>query len=263
MPSGFLISTAEDMSRFLIAQLNGGRYDGGTVLSPEGIALMQAPGVPTGTKGEMYGLGWERSPLGGVPVIRHAGTHADFYGVAFIEPKTRRGAVLMFNAFGTLAALTAYGEIEAGVARLLVGQEPDPASSMTLGRLYLIVDAVLGLLMALALVPLLRLRRWAGRLRERHRVGKPVFLRFGLRLVWELGLPLLLLIGGRLFIGENLGAQSWAEITMGFPDFTLWLWAVSLVIGLTGALRLATTIRVLRGTHGEYRSATIRQATGA
>lgn len=169
----------------------------------------------------------------------------------------------MFNAFGTLAALTAYKEIEAGVARLLVGQQPDPASSMTLGRLYLIVDAVLAALLALALVPLLRLRRWTRRLRQRQGAGRPVLLRIILRLAWELGLPLVLLIGGRMFIGENLGAQSWAEILMGFPDFTMWLWAVCLVIGLTGALRLAITVRVVRGNDDGYRRATVRQATGA
>jgi CubicO group peptidase (beta-lactamase class C family) len=251
LPSGFLISTAEDMTHFLIAHLNGGRYDGRSVLSAEGIAAMQAPGVPTGSGDETYGLGWERSPLGGVPVIQHAGTHADFYGVAFIEPRTQRGAVLMFNAFGTLAAATAYKEVEAGVARLVVGREPAPASSLTLGRLYLIVDAVLGALLALALVPLLRMRRWAERLRRRHQAGRPPLLRVGLRLLWELGLPLLLLIGVRMFIGVNLGAQSWAEILMAFPDFTVWLWAVSLVILLTGALRLAISLRTFGW--GEWR----------
>ena len=263
LPSGFLISTAEDMTHFLIAHLNEGRYDGKSVLSPEGIAAMQAPGVPTGSGEETYGLGWERSQLGGVPVIQHAGTHADFYGVAFIEPETRRGVVLMFNAFGALASATAYKEVEVGVARLLAGREPAPASGMTLGRLYLIVDAVLGVLLALALVPLLRMGRWAGWLRRRYRAGRLQLLRVSLRIAWELGLPLVLLIGVRLFIGVNLGAQSWAEILMAFPDFAAWLWAVSLVIGLTGAIRLAITVRVLRSKDGESRRATLQQPTSA
>ena len=50
---------------------------------------------------------------------------------------------------------------------------------------------------------------------------------------------------------------------MGFPDFTVWLWAVALVIGLTGALRLGIIVRVLRGNDGGYRRATVRQTSRA
>ena len=183
--------------------------------------------------------------------------------MAFIEPQTRRGAVVMFNAFGMPAAVTAYTEVEAGVARLLVGQEPAPASSLTLGRLYLIVDAVLAGILALALLPLLRMRRWTKRLQQRHQEGRPRLLRVGLRLVWELGLPLVLLIGARVLIVSGMGAQSWSEFLMGFPDFTMWFWAVSLVILLTGVIRLAITLRVLRRGEGRHHRATVSQATSA
>ena len=38
LPSGQLISSAEDMAHYLIAHLNGGRYKDVQILSPEGIA---------------------------------------------------------------------------------------------------------------------------------------------------------------------------------------------------------------------------------
>ena len=250
LPSGFLIASAEDLTHFLIAQLNGGRFGSTSVLSPEGIAAMQAPGVPIGPGRGAYGLGWKTAPLGGVPVIQHYGDNYYYHGLAFIEPETRRGAVLLMNGNGALAGATAYKEIEEGVARLLAGQEPAPASSLSLGRRYLLVDAVLGGLLALALWPLLRLRGWAARLRQRHRAGRPRLALVALRLGWEFGAPLVLLGGVRLFIGANLGAQSWAEILQAFPDFTLWLWALALLVLLTGALRLALTRRVLRRSDG-------------
>ena len=45
LPSGQLISSAEDMGRYLIAQLNEGRYGDAQILSPEGIAELHRPAV--------------------------------------------------------------------------------------------------------------------------------------------------------------------------------------------------------------------------
>jgi CubicO group peptidase (beta-lactamase class C family) len=51
--AGYLMSSAEDMSHYLIAQSNGGRYNGISLLSPEGIDTMHAfaPGFS-------YAMGW-------------------------------------------------------------------------------------------------------------------------------------------------------------------------------------------------------------
>src|SRR5215210_3596232 len=43
MPSSYLISSAEDITHFLTAQINGGRYNAGSLLSPNGVAAMQKP----------------------------------------------------------------------------------------------------------------------------------------------------------------------------------------------------------------------------
>lgn len=248
MPSGFLIASAEDMAHFLIAQLNGGSYGTASVLSAAGIAAMHAPGVPTGTEDWTYGLGWRTEALGGVPVVLHTGDHPDAHTMVFMEPATHRGAVLLANANNVPALLTAFKEIEAGVARLLADQAPAPAPWLSVPRLYLIVDTVLGSLLALALWPLLRLRRWSERLHaqppNRSRLG-----RIGLRLTWELALPISLLVGARLFLSA-IGAQSWAEGMLLLPDFVVWLWAIASLLLLTPAARLGLLLRVLRHTRG-------------
>ena len=250
MPSGFLISSAEDMAHFLIAQLNGGRLGASRVLAPDGIAAMQAPGVATGAGEETYGLGWKTGALGGVPVVYHDGAHPNARTSLFMEPATRRGAVLLMNSSGLLQDLTAFTEIKAGVARLLAGQAPAPVAALSLRRLYLIVDAVLGGLFALALWPVLRLRWWEQRLRQQPYVDRRRLLRIGLRLVWEFGVPLTLLIGARLLLSA-LDAQSWEEGLLLFPDVGAWLWAISLLVLLTGATRLVLTLRVLRHANGK------------
>jgi CubicO group peptidase (beta-lactamase class C family) len=245
LPSGYLMASAEDLCHFLVAQLNSGRYGATSVLSPHGIAAMQAPGVPVGASGITYGLGFWTESMGGVPVVDHAGAHPNARTFLIIEPQTRRGAVLLMNSFGTLAEIAAYTEIREGVVRLLAGQEPAAGSSMSLPRLYLIVDTVLAGLLALALWPLVRLRSWERRLRQRQEAGRPWRLRTGLRLGWEIGVPLALLIAVRLVI-MLLGAQSWYEILIFMPDFIVWFWAVMLAMLLTGALHGAIVFRGLR-----------------
>lgn len=47
VPQGYMISTAEDMSHYLIAQLNGGRYGDVQILSPAGIREMHRPAIAT------------------------------------------------------------------------------------------------------------------------------------------------------------------------------------------------------------------------
>ena len=254
LPSGYMIASAEDMAHFLVAQLNGGRFGSTSVLSPEGIAAMQAPGVSTGADEETYGLGWETGALGGVPTVSHVGAHPDAHTLAFIQPETRRGAVLLINANAWLPSFGTFTEIEEGVARLLAGQEPAAASSMRLGTLYLIVDVVLAGLFALALWPLVRMRRWYQRLRAHQEAGRRRRLRVGLRLAWEFGMPLTLLLGTRLFF-HILGAQSWGEGQLLFPDVGLWLWAISLLMLFTGATRLGLLLLGPRRVDGEQRMA--------
>ncbi len=259
LPSGYLMSSAEDMCHFLIAQMNEGRFGATRVLSAEGIAAMHAPGVATGAPSETYGLGWVTGSIGGVPVVHHDGGHPNARTFLFMEPESRRGAVLLMNSSGLLPDVTAFTEIKEGVARLLAGQEPAPAS-LSLPTLYLIVDAVLAALLALALWPILRLRRWDQRLRQHHQAGRPRLLRVGLRLGCEFGVPLLLLIGVRLLL-DSMGAQSWYQGLLGFPDFVAWLWAISLLMLLTAVLRGVLVLRALRRT-ADARSVRISPSAG-
>jgi CubicO group peptidase (beta-lactamase class C family) len=245
MPSGFLISSAEDMAHFVIAQLNGGRFGSTSILSPQGIAVMQAPGVPTGAGEATYGLGWKTGLLGRVPAVYHTGDHPEVHTIVLIEPGARRGAVLLMNANNLPALMTAFKDIQEGVARLLAGQQP-ASESWSLPRLYLIIDAVLGGVFGLALWPLLRIRQWEQRLRQQPVISCRRLLWIGLRLAWEFAVPIMLLFGVYLFLRATIGTLSWSEILLLIPDIGAWLWTVSLVMLLSGVTHLILLWRVLR-----------------
>jgi hypothetical protein len=61
----------------------------------------------------------------------------------------------------------------------------------------------------------------------------------------------MLLVGFRLLSRALFGTQSWEEMLLVFPDFSGWIWAISLIMLLTGAARLVFLLRVLRRTDGE------------
>ena len=91
---GYLISSAEDMSHYLLAQVNDGRYGSTAVLSPQGIATLHAPAAPTGAGWEphtAYAMGWYNGTINGVPAIYHGGDILNFHSDMFISLKTTGG----------------------------------------------------------------------------------------------------------------------------------------------------------------------------
>lgn len=242
LPSGYMISSAEDLSHFLIAQLNEGQYAGNRLLTRASTATMQQAGTPRG-QGGGYGFGWVIAPVGGVDAVWHDGVNETYHTLLLMEPETRRGAVLLFNAFGIVAYESAYKEIEAGVAQMLAGQAPAPETGSSLSTVYLTIDALLAAVLALALLPVLNMPRWKHWLLARQQAGRLPLVRVLLRTAFEIGFALVLLLAIRLVIVPGLGAQSWFEVFKGFPDFTAWIWVFALVGLSTGVIRLMVILR--------------------
>jgi CubicO group peptidase (beta-lactamase class C family) len=70
--AGGIVSNVEDLSHFLIAQLNDGRYGSAAVVSSAGVAEMHQPTVPLPAD-RPQGLGWARGSIDGVPILSHGG----------------------------------------------------------------------------------------------------------------------------------------------------------------------------------------------
>jgi CubicO group peptidase (beta-lactamase class C family) len=198
MPSSYLISSAQDMTHFLSAQLNAGRYGDESVLSPEGVAAMHRPGVREGDKNEFYGMGWEARSLGGVPVVRHDGTNSNFYSDMVLDPEGRWGVVILtnFDSFN-LNGGRVQG-LSSGVISLLHGQAPPDVPMphhpiLAPAMLLVAVVSVMQLLGILRSVVLLR--RWRTQPNRRPRGRWVVALRVGVPLVLNVGWGLFMLIG--------------------------------------------------------------------
>jgi CubicO group peptidase (beta-lactamase class C family) len=162
LASGQLISSAEDLSHYLIAQLNDGRYGSAQVLSPEGIAELRRPTVQFAMMGipGQYAMGWFVDGQDETRIVWHDGVVPDFFAYVAILPAQKRGLVLLMNADNFVMSNTALLEVGTGAAMLLAGGQPSTTWS------GLIPWALRGLLLipAIQLVgvaaTLRRLRSW-------------------------------------------------------------------------------------------------------
>lgn len=127
LPSGQLISSAEDIGHYLIAQLNQGEYDGDQIVSPEGIALMHRPAAPIDLAGKDmgdYGMGWFNIELSEEPIVFHDGEVPDFFGYMALIPEQNLAMALLINT-NEQAYNYAMWALSENVVRQLAGKSPE------------------------------------------------------------------------------------------------------------------------------------------
>ena len=149
LPSGQLISCAEDMAHYLIAHLNGGRYGEVQILSAAGIEELHRGAVEfimMGVSAGRYGMGWFDIDLGQTKTYSHSGNVPDFSAFMALLPEQKKGVILLLNAdpYG-LPPITE--EIGMGVTALLAGQQPAPIR----------LDFIQWIMRLLPLIPILQI----------------------------------------------------------------------------------------------------------
>jgi CubicO group peptidase (beta-lactamase class C family) len=126
LPSGYLISSAEDMAHYAIAQLNDGEYNDAAILSPQGIAELHAPAIPMGGK-MSYAMGWAVTTLDGIPVVLHGGKEFSALSMLILVPESKSGVILLSNANGFVQSNQVDG-IAINIVGMLNGKPPVPVS---------------------------------------------------------------------------------------------------------------------------------------
>jgi CubicO group peptidase (beta-lactamase class C family) len=148
LPSGQLISSSEDMARYLIAHLNAGRCGDVQILSQAGIDELHRgvkEYITFGISSGKYGMGWFDMDLGPTKTFSHGGNVPDFSAFMALLPGHKRGVVMLLNAdpYGLPPILE---EVGMGVTTLLAGQQPAPIK----------LDFIQWVMRLLPLIPLLQ-----------------------------------------------------------------------------------------------------------
>jgi CubicO group peptidase (beta-lactamase class C family) len=98
-PAGYLHTSARELSRFVIALLNGGRVDGKQAIPASVVDSMFTSHVeiPSMMRGLRYGYGLMLDVLNGVPSAWHAGTTRGHAALIRMIPRHRLGVVVLAN----------------------------------------------------------------------------------------------------------------------------------------------------------------------
>jgi CubicO group peptidase (beta-lactamase class C family) len=161
LASGQLISSAEDVAHYLIAQMNDGRYGGAQILSPAGVAEMHRPAVEVkqGILHGHYGMGWFIDDRGPTRIVWHDGVVHDFFAYMAILPERKQGIVLLLNA-DSFVMVPALGEFGEGVGSLLAGGRPARSRFGVMPWLLLGLPLIPALQIVGVIATLRQLRRW-------------------------------------------------------------------------------------------------------
>jgi hypothetical protein len=253
--------------------MNGGRYGDHSVLSPEGIALMQAEPPPG-----VYGLGWESVRIDGHRLINFDGATGNYQASVFIDPEERVGVFVAANAMSALDGLSSsLSSSSLGarsvqeIVRSFVGRDENKASFVsalitTRGSAHGVLNiatnrpmprpgpgqrrvalisflVVLGLTGALAL-SLARIPDWYGQL-AMHGIASwsDLAWRSGLIAILHFAWPLALLYAA-------LKVPYWIILSLYQPDLVTWLESAAVVVFLKGLVEIALAWRVFWGGGG-------------
>jgi hypothetical protein len=239
MPSGNQICSAEDMANYLIAQLNDGRHGDVSVLSPEGIAAMHQPAVPSDTPGESYGMAWYIGPIDGVPAVYHGGENGNFSTYLIMIPEEKLGVAVMINVNG-MAVVGGAQQIAEAVMTAVRGGPPQPYQApviklaMVAGSV--VVPAAVSILWVAWMVYRFIRRRKQGLLVRRNALW--MLWVVVLPLVVDLGLLWVLLFGIPMLWGLPLSGMA-----VMFPDMFTLVVGSAIALAGWGVARTALTLQ--------------------
>ncbi len=237
LPAGYILSSAEDMAHFLVAQMNGGQYRDSSILSPEGIALTHTEPVPN-----TYAMGWESGRIDGYNLVSHDGGTPNFQCSLFFDPEKRIGVFVAANVMCALDAFSSPhgstaldGSTVRGMAQNLlsmVANRPLPRQGRGIRNLYIIFDVVILALTVLLILSLMRIPKRYQKLKQHVITTRSAFLqRIGLVSVLHFIWPLLVFY-------LALTALLWKVLTMFQPDLIYWIEITAAIVFLKGLLEI-------------------------
>ncbi|MBD2067724.1 beta-lactamase family protein [Leptolyngbya sp. FACHB-671] len=184
--SAGIISTAEDMAKYLILQNHAG-HEKTQLLTPSSMSLMHT--LPQQLDSS-YAMGWFATTENGRQVLQHNGILSTFYTDTVVLPNEKYGIALLYNISALPLIAFALPQIKTGLIQLLTyGTFPSGGFSINFWGISVAIVTVIGV--AFAIRSLLHLSQWR---RKTHTMPK-----------WQL----ILSIGWMFFPAIVLLAMPW------------------------------------------------------
>jgi len=111
-PAGALSTTAADMTRFMLAILQGGTLEGSSILGPATLQTMLSPQFELHPALNGLGLVFFDYSTNGQRIVGHGGDTLWFHSDMYVLPDTHIGLFISYNSAGVPRPTTARSEVE-------------------------------------------------------------------------------------------------------------------------------------------------------
>jgi len=214
LPSGYLITTAEDMSKYVVALINNRQLDGKPVLREDLLAEMRTP--PSGIESD-YAMGWMSADDG--DTLIHGGAIHHFQAFVGMKLKEKTGFVTLYNQNSMENMMFENSTVNSDLLNFLGGKSPRAANNAWPGLvlLFLALADMANHVRLFRMVP-----TWVERTARQSRIWLWIKVAFGMVV------PLLIVFGLPVLVNLLEGASpDWIEPFHLMPDITIWLLAGS------------------------------------
>ncbi|HSA99227.1 MAG TPA: serine hydrolase domain-containing protein [Anaerolineales bacterium] len=226
--SGGIITSAEDMARYLLAQLHNRQADGEQMLEPKSLVALRTPPEEIGSD---YGMGWIAMENGNT--LAFGGATEYFQSFVAIGLKEEIGVVTLYNQDSLENMLFENNAIRDGLLTFLNGETPQRTSYGWIGWALLT-------LATLDLANHLRLfwmsARWVQKTSSQNRIWLWIKVSVGILI------PVAVIFGLPWLVHTTEGgAPNWVEPFEILPDVAAWLLlglSLNLIRSLIHALAL-------------------------
>ena len=223
-----VISTAEDMAKYLILHTNEGRFEDKQLLTSDSMALMHTPPPQINSP---YAMGWFVTTENGRKILQHNGILSTFYTDVAVLPNEKYGIALLYSISASSLIAFALPQIKAGLIQLLTdGTLPSSGFSINLWGVSLTILTVIGV--ALAIRSLLDFPRWK---RNIHVTPRWQIL---LGIAWMF-FPLVVVLAMPWLVGMMSDRIfNYMQLFRAMPDVMVWLGLCAGLGSINGTIRL-------------------------
>lgn len=160
LPSGYLVSSAADISRFLMAELKAGTGSAGILNS----GTVKATWSPPGNAKQGYAMGWlavDDSENG--HILIHGGSLENYQSFLYIDPQRKLGFVFLMNQGGLLPALS-FNTVRSGLLKMMRGEQPEDGPGQWP---VIVLSASFIFFLGIEIFKTARLKTWKSRMARR------------------------------------------------------------------------------------------------
>lgn len=151
-PSGYIVSTTNDMCKYLQMFLNGGVYKDRRIISEESLKKIfsfvsdasldeVSGGMFSGSA--HYGMGWIQREHNGEKIWFHSGKVKNFNSMMVLIPDRNYGIIFLNNTGNFLAGTDLFEEMTENVVRIGLKEKSGSMNGFTYFSKYLILDIVM------------------------------------------------------------------------------------------------------------------------